>query len=130
MREQTPTDKLKDDFRREVIDKLSVARGGKEPQGMEARIHNQQCENFLCEQFNSTVDALSARCTALARVLAQLRDDAMVMDAAYPIIASVLSGEEVANSPVAEGPPWWCATCESWRLTQPCGRDECPTPEL
>jgi hypothetical protein len=25
--------------------------------------------------------------------------------------------------------PWWCATCESWRFTQPCGRDECPQPE-
>jgi hypothetical protein len=22
--------------------------------------------------------------------------------------------------------PWWCETCESWRHTQPCGRDECP----
>lgn len=28
-----------------------------------------------------------------------------------------------------EGPPWWCQTCESWRHTQPCGRDECPTPQ-
>src|SRR3954467_2340038 len=27
-----------------------------------------------------------------------------------------------------EGPPWWCQTCESWRHTQPCGRDECPVP--
>jgi len=22
----------------------------------------------------------------------------------------------------------WCETCQSWRHTQPCGRDECPVP--
>jgi NTP pyrophosphatase (non-canonical NTP hydrolase) len=30
--------------------------------------------------------------------------------------------------PATDGPPWWCATCESWRFVQPCGRDECPRP--
>ncbi len=63
-----------------------------------------RCEALTAER-NTTqaeaerAEAAEARCASLTRVLAQLRDDGMVMDAAYPIIASVLLGEEVADSP-------------------------------
>jgi hypothetical protein len=32
------------------------------------------------------------------------------------------------SPPDTTGPPWWCETCESWRHSMPCGRDECPKP--
>jgi hypothetical protein len=40
-------------------------------------------------------------------------------------LATAATNEPV---PTTEGPPWWCDTCQSWRYTQPCGRDQCPTP--
>jgi hypothetical protein len=27
---------------------------------------------------------------------------------------------------MSTGAPKWCETCQSWRHSQPCGRDECP----
>ena len=56
-------------------------------------------ENADSKHWRERAEAAESRCASLTRVLAQLRDDAMVMDVAYPIIASVLLGEEVADSP-------------------------------
>jgi hypothetical protein len=36
--------------------------------------------------------------------------------------------DRIVAEPRGEGPPWWCATCDSWRHTMPCGRDDCPKP--
>ncbi len=51
-------------------------------------------ENADSKHWRERAEAAESRCASLTRVLAQLRDEAMVMDVAYPIIASVLSGEE------------------------------------
>jgi hypothetical protein len=45
--------------------------------------------------------------------------------AAGPAGSTAASNEAI---PTVDGPPWWCETCDSWRFTQPCGRNECPVP--
>jgi hypothetical protein len=52
-------------------------------------------------------------------------------DIAY--LLSLVGGSRLPGPPLQEEPntldrPWWCATCESWRHTMPCGRDDCPKP--
>ncbi len=60
---------------------------------------------YDADEADKVIATLTARCEALERVLAQLRDDAMVMDVAYPIIASVLSGDEVDTALAEEQIP-------------------------
>lgn len=41
--------------------------------------------------------------------------------------AAIVGAQAQPDHPSAEK-PWWCETCDSWRFTAPCGRDECPRP--
>jgi len=60
--------------------------------------------------------------TKLTEIAQNWLDDAPV-DVIKRLFAALRS-----SPPAADGPPWWCGTCESWRHAAPCGRDECPRP--
>jgi hypothetical protein len=68
-----------------------------------------------------------ATCTCglddLAAVLSGSREQEKIMVPGAETNQSEASHEQ---RPTAGNPDIWCDVCNSWRYTQPCGRDECP----
>lgn len=68
-----------------------------------------------------------ARCSGTGFVVDEARSTA-IQTFHVPCLACQPAPPTSGEPPQAEGPPWWCETCQSWRYTQPCGRDDCPKP--
>jgi hypothetical protein len=71
----------------------------------------------------STYEGWADRLDDLAAVLSGSREQETIM-----VSGATTNQSEAINQqrPTAGNPDIWCDVCNSWRYTQPCGRDECP----